>query len=164
MLYFRHTLAVNVEVGDFLFWFVIFFGLVLSLKLQKELSEIHRSQNGVSYLKSRVSHWSGEKVLEPIKNSLRPALRFAPRSTRMISRVRSDPWAPGAAAEVRSDAQTDYAVEVRSDPQFPSVQTSRWLAAFFLCDLLIGLLFPLCDCADWLCQYMDEPTDIWLIE
>ena len=45
-----------VEVGDFLFWFVIFFGLVLSLKLQKELSEIHRSQNGVSYLKSRVSH------------------------------------------------------------------------------------------------------------
>ena len=45
MLYNRtHTLAVNVDrvsplpvVGDFLFWLVIFFGLVLSLKLQIEL-------------------------------------------------------------------------------------------------------------------------------
>ena len=44
-----HALAVNVdrvrpgpvEVGDFLFWLVIFFGLVLSLKLQMELSGIH---------------------------------------------------------------------------------------------------------------------------
>ena len=46
MLYnLTHALAVNVdrvspgpvEVGDFLFWLVIFFGLVLSLKLQIEL-------------------------------------------------------------------------------------------------------------------------------
>ena len=44
-----YALAVNVdqvspgpvEVGDFLFWLVIFFGLALSLKLQIELSEIH---------------------------------------------------------------------------------------------------------------------------
>ena len=28
-----------VEVGDFLFWFVIFFGPILSLKLQTELSQ-----------------------------------------------------------------------------------------------------------------------------
>ena len=50
MLYnLAHALAVNVdrvspgpvEVGDFLFWLVIFFGLVLSLKLQMELSGIH---------------------------------------------------------------------------------------------------------------------------
>ena len=52
-----HTLAVNVdqvspgpvEVTDFLFWLVIFFGLVLSLKLQIELSGIHWSGK-VSYL------------------------------------------------------------------------------------------------------------------
>ena len=43
-----HALAVNVDrvsplpvVDDFLFWLVIFFGLVLSLKLQIELSVIH---------------------------------------------------------------------------------------------------------------------------
>ena len=44
-----HVVAVNVdrvspgpvEVGDFLFWLVNFFGLVLSLKLQMELSGIH---------------------------------------------------------------------------------------------------------------------------
>ena len=36
-----------IEVGDFLSWFVIF-GLVLSSKLQIELSEIRRSRNGVS--------------------------------------------------------------------------------------------------------------------
>ena len=43
-----HALAVNVDqisalpvVGDFLFWLVISFGLVLSLKLQIELSGIH---------------------------------------------------------------------------------------------------------------------------
>ena len=50
MLYnLTHALAVNVdrvspgpvEVGDFLFWPVIFFGLVLSLQLQMELSGIH---------------------------------------------------------------------------------------------------------------------------
>ena len=50
MLYnLTHALAVNVdrvspgpvEVGDFLFRLVIFFGLVLSLKLQIELSGIH---------------------------------------------------------------------------------------------------------------------------
>ena len=50
MLYnLTHALAVNVdravlglvEVGDFLFWLVIFFGLFLSLKLQMELSGIH---------------------------------------------------------------------------------------------------------------------------
>ena len=49
VLQFTHTLAVNVdqvspgpvEVADFLFWLVIFFGLVLSLKLQIELSGIH---------------------------------------------------------------------------------------------------------------------------
>ena len=69
MLYnLKHVLAVNVdrvtpgpvEVGDFLFWFVIFFGLVLSLKLEIELSGIYRLQK-VSYLQSRVSHSSGEK-------------------------------------------------------------------------------------------------------
>ena len=57
LYYFRHALAVNVEyvctepveVGDFLFWFVIFFGLVLKLQIG-----IHRSRNRVSYLKSRV--------------------------------------------------------------------------------------------------------------
>ena len=43
-----HALAVNVDrvspllvVSNFLFWLVIFFGLVLSLKLQIELSGIH---------------------------------------------------------------------------------------------------------------------------
>ena len=49
MLYNRtHALAINVDrvsplpvVGDFLFWLVIFFDLVLSLKLQIELSGIH---------------------------------------------------------------------------------------------------------------------------
>ena len=40
-------------VGDFLFWLVIFFGLVLSLKLLIELSGIHWLRK-VSYLKSRV--------------------------------------------------------------------------------------------------------------
>ena len=46
---YAQALAVNVdrvspgpvEVGNFLFWFVIFFGLVLSLQLQMELSGIH---------------------------------------------------------------------------------------------------------------------------
>ena len=62
-----HVLAVNVDwvsplpvVGAFLFWLVIFFSLVLSLKLQIELSGIHWSRK-VSYLKSRVSHWTEEK-------------------------------------------------------------------------------------------------------
>ena len=50
MLYNRtHALAVNVDrvsplpvvVGVFLFWLVTFFGLVLSVKLQIELSGIH---------------------------------------------------------------------------------------------------------------------------
>ena len=62
MLYNRtHALAVNVDrvsplpvVGDFLFWLVIFFGLVLSLQLQIELSGIPSRK--VSYLKSRISH------------------------------------------------------------------------------------------------------------
>ena len=44
-----HALAVNVDrviplpmvVGVFLFWLVTFFGLVLSVKLQIELSGIH---------------------------------------------------------------------------------------------------------------------------
>ena len=49
MLYNRtHALAVNVDrvsplpvvVGVFLFWLVTFFGLVLSVKLQIELSEV----------------------------------------------------------------------------------------------------------------------------
>ena len=60
-----------VEVGDFLVWLVIFFGLVLSLKLQIELM--------VSYLKSRVSHWSGGKLLEPKWSETRYTRRFASR-------------------------------------------------------------------------------------
>ena len=47
MLYYLTLVAVNVEsveVSAFFFWLVIFFGLVLSLKLQIELSGIHRSR------------------------------------------------------------------------------------------------------------------------
>ena len=52
-----HALAVNVDrvsplpvVGDFLFWLVIFFGLVLSLKLQIDLSGIHWLRISESHL------------------------------------------------------------------------------------------------------------------
>ena len=138
LYYFRHALAVNVEpcpepveIGDIPFWFVIFFGLVLSLKLQIELSEIHRSRNGVSYLKSRVSHWSGEKLFEPTRSETRYSRCFASEWW-MISGVRSDPWASEAATEVRSDAQPDYAVEIRSDPQFHQCKrVADWLRFFY---------------------------------
>ena len=61
------------------------------------------------------------------------------------------------------NAQPDYAAEEKGDPQFPSVETSRLLAAFLLCDLLIGLFFSSMRLVDWLCQETDK-LDIRLIE
>ena len=89
LYYFRHALAVNVEsvlskwrsATFFSGLIKLFFGLVLSLKLQIELSQIHRSRNGVSFLKFGVSHWRGEKLLEPTRSETRFARRFASRLT-----------------------------------------------------------------------------------
>ena len=61
MLYnITHALAVNVDrvsPGSFFLWLVIFFGLVLL-----ETSDTELRSRKVSYLKSLVIHWSGEKM------------------------------------------------------------------------------------------------------
>ena len=94
MLYhLRHALAVNVEsvfglveVGDYLFWLVIFFGLILPLKLQIELSEIHRSRNGASYSRYSLKR---RELLEPTRSETCCAWRLSTRHAVHANRLRT---------------------------------------------------------------------------
>ena len=130
------------EVGHFLFWFVIYFCLVASLKLQVELSEIHRSRNGVSYnLKSRVSHWSREKLLRASlrENDIRSSIQSLGARSRCRSRKRRATW---PCCRSRKRRATWLCCRSKKRPRkFPWVQTSRWLAAFLLCDLPLACFF-----------------------
>ena len=157
------------EVGHFLFWFVIYFCLVASLKLQVELSEIHRSRNGVSYnLKSRVSHWSREKLLRASlrENDIRSSIQSLGARSRCRSRKRRATW---PCCRSRKRRATWLCCRSKKRPRkFPWVQTSRWLAAFLLCDLAHWFTSSSMQLADWLCQETDRqkdrhPTD-WVTE
>ena len=98
-----------------------------------------------NYLKFRVRHWSGEKVLEPTRSEPRYA-RYFVSSLAMENDIRSSIRSLGVRRRCRSRMRDVSwpCCKSKKRPN-PSMQTSRWLAAFILCDLLIGLLLPLWD-------------------
>ena len=71
-------------VGDFLFWLVIFFGLVLSLKLQIELAKGFIFEVSSQSLKRREAE-NGEFIQSDVPSKKRIATRIAYLSGRLLS-------------------------------------------------------------------------------